>query len=363
MERRAQPEAAPRWPRLVALVLPCSAVIAAVLAGMALERDALVGAFARTDWVDAKLVPALRAWRARPATPGVLRGVVFGDSVLGVEPGSSVLARQVEADLGARGLSADLFAAVHGAFRAFQFYYLVDEVLATRPRLAVVEVNLRAFSRDWDARTRWRFPSASRYLSPGRVLALREVLAREDLSLLAPTLYRLQEATGTLHLGPGLRAYGEEALERSGDWVGSRLGLDGVPPTERMQRLFVTSLDAGLARAWYGGEPADTLVARVLRELRRALREGGAVTVLLVTPVNVDRIAELGLADELALPRKLAALRAAVGAAPDEWVDLHAAARPPEFLDATEHVHPETLARLAAPVAASVATQLTAPPQ
>ncbi|HYC21207.1 MAG TPA: hypothetical protein VEI94_00815 [Candidatus Bathyarchaeia archaeon] len=54
------------------------------------------------------------------------------------------------------------------------------------------------------------------------------------------------------------------------------------------------------------------------------LRAADVPTLFFVAPINVDRLAELRLTGELALPERLAALRDAIGASRNEWADFHA---------------------------------------
>jgi hypothetical protein len=341
------------WPRSLALVLPAVAVVGLAVGWTALDATALRAGVRETVWTEARLLPALRTWRARRRPQAIEPVALFGDSVAGM-PGFSPLAAGIQQALGEHGIHTDVLAVVHWAFRATQFYYLLDEVLAGRPQLVAVEVNPRAFSAAWARRADWRFAGLSRFLSLRRALRVRPALAADEVSLLDPLLYGLEDAVGALDLADGIRARAALALDSAGEAAGARLGLARSAAGDPRVADARLPLDVPRALAWYGGEPAAQPTAGVLRAVVRELRAAGVTVVLYVTPVNVERLAALGLDEVVALPRKLEALRVAVGAAPEEWLDLHASAAEGEFADATEHLTAPATARVAGRVAAAL---------
>ncbi|HYC21807.1 MAG TPA: hypothetical protein VEI94_03850 [Candidatus Bathyarchaeia archaeon] len=319
---------------LAMLVLPCLAVVAVVTIAFWLGRaeyQKLARTFSR---VEADLVPALLRWRSSRPPEGVDRGVMFGDSVLVLGCGKEGLRLEpmLAAELTSRGVPNELLSLAHGGFRATQFYYFLDDVLAGHPRLAAVEINLRSFSRDWAEQPVLRFQNLSRKLDWQRALRVRAPLAKEEVSLLDPPVYRLEERLDALDVANGINIRGRGLLTDSGHAVNRALGLR----TARVN--YARTLDAERAIASYENDFADHWMAAMLRELLRGLREAGVRTVLFVTPVNVDRIAELGLTERLDLPARIEDLRRAIGATPAEWRDLHAAVRAPEFRDESEHL-------------------------
>jgi hypothetical protein len=338
---------------LAMLVLPCFAVVAVITLTLWLGRNEyqkLARTFSR---IDADLAPALLKWRASRPAEGIDRGVMFGDSVLVLGCGKEGvrLEPMLGAELTSRGVRNELLSLAHGAFRATQFYYFLDDVLAGHPKLAVVEINLRSFSKDWAEQPILRFQNLSRKLTWQRALRVRAPLAKEEVSLLDPPVYRLEEQLDALDVANGVNIRGRGLLTDSGHAVNRELGL----PAERVN--YTRTLDAARAIASYENDFADHWMAAMLRELLRGLRAAGVTTVLFVTPVNVDRIAELGLTERLDLTTRIEDLRRAVGATGAEWRDLHAAVRAPEFRDESEHLQAAGCHQVAAALADALVEQ------
>jgi hypothetical protein len=286
-------------------------------------------------------------WVGRTRPPGVVGGIVFGDSVF-ARGETPLFAPALEAVLARRGVHADLLDLSYRGLGAFQFYYALRPALAGRPRFAIIEVNVRTFAEDW-ATGGLRAAQMSARLSLSQILRIRHALATQSLSVLAPFTYRLEEATGMLFLCDGLRHYGSTVLEDAGTRVNAMLGLTQGPPAQRTAQLYPRSLDASNARAWYAQDFADTPTADALRALVADLHAADVTVRLVVAPINTARLAALGVAIQ-DLERRLGQLRDGVGARADEWVETSQLVSPADFTDAI-HVKTEALERVAELVA------------
>jgi hypothetical protein len=346
--------------RVLAVLVPCLLALVAAGAWVWARHARLAAVATAGTLVESRVLPSIARWSTRPRPAGTVGAVLFGDSLVGIEPASTALGRGLRAELAARGTPVDLLEVTNHSFHAIEFYYLLDEVLAGRPRVAVIEVNLVSFAPDWNSRRGRGFPELSRYLTFARAHAVRDALAEERVGILDPWIYRLRAATHTLHLIEGVRIQGQDVLAAWGDRVNRTLGLDALTLDERRRQdaLALLHLGPDLARTWFGGDPTTTPTAHVLRVLVQALRDAGVDVVLYVSPMNVERLAALGLTDELRLDDEVEAVRRAVGARPEEWVDLHAAARGSDFLDGAGHLRPPAIEALTPPIAAAVAARL-----
>lgn len=333
------------------LAIGAGAVVLVGLGMLWVARDTLGARGQRYLLIERQVIPRIAAWSEVVEPPARRKAVLWGDSVVswaGVDLGTSIAA-----ELRERGVDTDLLTVAHPAFRAIHFYYLLDDVLAARPRIGVVQVNPAAFSPGWTAQSD-RYRNLSRKLGPGRVPAVHDALAAEGVTLLDPFLYRLEDRLGLLYVVEGLRAWWFDELTRLGDALNAALPIASGPTVGRVLARMSRS-DAFTVRARYGGDLAADPQAGVLREMLRRLRAADVTPLLYVTPVNVERLAALGVRDALDLERGIERLRQAVGATPDEWLDLHALLPATDFHDATEHLHPDASRRVAAAVADAVA--------
>lgn len=331
-------------------------MIGVFAAGLWLDRDRLRSLGASFSLADTRILPALAAWTDGPGPPDHVRVALFGDSVLECEKGSTKLGPMLSETLDAHGVPNALVTVGQTALRPVHFYYFLDRVLAARPQLAVIEVNVVAFSPWWIEGRYLGFREQSRLLSPGRSLRARRALDAERVSLLDPAIYRLEERLGVLYVMEGLRRTWEGRLATWGLTVSAAMGVPEARPA--VHPLGVADLDSAEARLFYGNDLAGAPTAGALRLLLEDLRAAGVATLLFVTPLPVDRFAELGLADELALPARLARLRAAVGAAPGEWLDLHDMLPSDAFGDYRAHLHPDACRRVAGRLVDALATRV-----
>jgi len=165
---------------------------------------------------------------------------------------------------------------------------------------------------------------------------LRTALAREEVGLFDPFVYRLADRLGVLYLVPGLKERWRILLEARGTALNASLGVAAARLDIR--GLMGRRLDAPRARKFFGANQADNPLVLVLRDLASDLRRTGATVLLYVPPINVPLLEQLGVREELRLPERIEAIRAAVGATPEEWLDLHAVAPPGAFRDWVGHM-------------------------
>jgi hypothetical protein len=294
----------------------------------------------------------LRAAGARRAP--VPRVVVFGDSLLRCKtvdvPG--LLGWSVRAgDRPVQILRADDL-----GFRPLQFYYLLDAVIATEPSVAVVEVNVGALPNVGFAR-QIRYLSLSRTLSFAQALRVHDALAQDDLSVLDPWLYRLEARHDLLYVSDGIQSWARRRLDDAGGWVNHRLGLRTSRLDLRAARLAMAGVDATAMRRIYDVDQARAPMTGVLREVYRGFRRAGVDVQFWVAPINVDRLADVGVRDELDLPARIERIRIAVGATPEEWLDLHALHPKDVLADWAGHAKPEGCQRTAERIAAALAAR------
>jgi hypothetical protein len=345
------------WRRALALGVPCLVVLATLAAiAWALREPARRGLPQRAS-IEGGVLKRFELWRARRG-PGARRGaVLFGDSLL-VCSDRAPLATLLAARLAETGRSYDLLALAHPAFRPIIAYYLLDDVLAARPALVVVGLNLRELGTPSDDPS-FRFAALSRRLSPARALAAREALGADELGPLAPPLYRLEERLDLLYVADGIRERGRSALDTAGWWLNRRLGVGDTATLRAVVADLQTRHDEGALRSamsTYTTDFAASPQADVLRLALEELRAADARVLLYVSPVNVEYLAALGLSDaELALADRVEALRLAVGATPAEWLDLHASERADGFSDVWNHLTRPACERVARRLAAAIA--------
>jgi hypothetical protein len=337
--------------RALGLALAFAVTLALLLGWGWRHREDIRAAGTRSVNYDGSL-EKLRATAERPA--GAPRVVVFGDSLLGCGtvdvPG--LLGRSVLAE----GRPVQVVRADGLAFRALQFYYLLDDVLAARPSLAVVEVNLASLTNIGFGR-QIRYLSLSRALSVADALRVRGALAQDDLTLLDPWLYRVEARHDLLYVSDGLQTWARQRLADAGGWVNRRLGLRVSEMNLRAARLAAKGVGAPLMRDLYAVDQTRLPMTAALRGVYRRLRRAGVDVQLWVAPITVNRLADLGVREELDLPARIERLRVAVGATPEEWLDLHALHPKEVFVDWAGHAKPEGCQRTAERIASALAAR------
>ncbi len=239
----------------------------------------------------------------------------------------------------------------HRFFRPQQFYYLLDEVLAGKPAVAIIEVNTGVL---WPTPPPFlrgaRFLNLSRKLSLRRAWRIRDALAAEELTLFDPFIYRLEEKADLLFVVDGVRDYWEQRLEGYGAQFNRLLDLAQDDPPKAFKYRADAAKDKALRRAPEGDE-ADHPVTVVLREMHRELR-AAKVQVLFYHPPERRR--------PLAGPREdrtSEAVRVAVEATPDQWLDLRHLLPPHDFRDFS-HLLPSGCERVAEALHEALDTRL-----
>ena len=334
--------------RTAEIALPCLATVLLALGVAWWFRAPLVEKATKANGVDRVVLPALEKWAADP-TPGTVRGVFFGDSLTmsltsigrgGSKDGVPVI---VEKALRDAGTKIDLLALTHAAFRPLHLAYVLDDVLAGRPRFVVVELNLRLIAPTWDALPALRFLPLSRRLPLRRQLELAPFLREEGIGTLHPGVYRVQEALSLLYVMDGIRITGSDWMSAQSSRVEGAFGL------ARSDRQ-VQSLERNDDRAAYASRLADGPSAAILHMLDRELAAAGVWTLYYVSPVNPDALAAAGVTDTAALAARVDELRTAAGVPPERWLDLHALLPASAFLDRMNHLRPSALRTVATKV-------------
>jgi hypothetical protein len=328
----------PGWGRLaLGLGLPCLVALGAIVGALWCQREALRLPVNVRPAIERLVIPRIEA--AQRLADYVPRMALFGDSFATCD--REPVAQFLQQEIHARGPANYVMDVSYPAFRPLQFYYLLDEVIAARPQGVVVEVNLPYLSSNWRHWRALRYLSLSRKLAVGRALRVRAALSLDGLSPFDPLVYRLEDATDTLFVADGIHDWGVTQLDDYGHLLNDALGLPTVPTKQRnLRRLH--PFNARQARSVFEPDQTRHPMAGVLRRIGRELRQAGVEVLYYVSPVPVGRLDDLGVREELDLPARIERLRVAVGAAPEEWVDLHAlVSTKAVFKDWVGHMHPE----------------------
>jgi len=337
---------------LLSLGIPCALVLAVAFVWAWSCRQELRRTAASGILVESRVLPRIREWGAAPR-PGALRIALFGDSLLmardrqekGEIPSMFVqLGPMIAETLQQRGLRNDVVTVAHFAFRPLQFYYLLDDVLAGKPDVAVVSLNLPVYSSDIRFGEGFGFKNLSRLLSWDQQREIRSVLEEEEITVLDPSVYALQSRIGFLYVVDGVRQLGQDWIQRAAEWI---------ERTFRVRRAPQSRSPAEEARERYALDPDHAMVAMTAR-LVRDLRAAGVEILVYVAPIDVGRLRRLGVYDELDLPGQIEALRIAIGATPEEFRDFHDVLPRNVFADHRNHLRRAGLRRLAERVAPEI---------
>jgi hypothetical protein len=344
---------------LLSLALPCVLVLLAFGTWAWWSRAELRRSAASGIAVDSSILPRIHRWRAQ-ARPGVPRLALFGDSLVmardpvakGELPSMFVqLGPMVAEALLAQGRRNDLVTVAHFAFRPVHYYYLLDEVLAGRPDVAIVSLNLPVFASEAHFGEGLDFKNLSRRLSWQRQREIRPILEHEEISPLDPSLYALQEQVGLLYVLDGVRLKAQGWVDGAAGWLERTLGLERAAPrlprAEQARKRYTIDLE----------HPMVETTARLLQ----GLHDAGVGVLVYVAPIDVDRLRRLGVYDELDLEGQIEALRIAIGATPEEFRDFHTLLRKGAFADHRNHLRRVGLRRLATRVAAEIPQRIPRP--
>jgi len=312
--------------RTAEIALPCLATVLVALGVAWWFRAPLVDKATMANKVDRVVLPALEKWATDP-TPAAVRGVFFGDSLTmsltsigqgGSKHGVPVI---VEKALRDAGTEIDLLALTHAAFRPLHLAYLLDDVLAGRPRFVVVELNLRLIRPTREALSgALRFLPLSRRLPLRRQLEMAPFLREEGIGTLHPGVYRVQEALSLLYVMDGIRIAGNDWMSAQSSRVERAFGL-------ARRDNWLPSLEGNDDRGASASRLADGPPALILQLLDRELAAAGVWTLYYVSPVNPDALAAAGVTDTAAFAARVEELRTAAGVPPERWLDLHAMRR------------------------------------
>lgn len=331
-------------------------MIAACLGLLWAYREPLAKIGAGNGAVERGALRRLEKWRAKPVVRP--RIVVFGDSlnICANPPAKNYnsVGLVVRAASALAGRQFDIVDLTQPGLLPIHFYALLDEALETPVALVALEVNLRTFLDPHVRAGEERLPGLARKLDFGDGLRVRDALEREGMSVLDPPLLRLKDQLGLLYVFEGARQGAIDLLAAAGASVKDALGLKQrwLGPTSESARRFALSYMVD-----YASHPNAT----VLREAVRELHAAGIPVIVYVAPVNVEYLRTRGDdfdADEL--ERRLDALRTSIGAAPSEWLDLHAKLPARKFRDQQNHLFYDACADVGRPLAER-AMRLVAP--
>src|SRR5262249_24570829 len=121
----------------------------------------------------------ISAWQAHPREAGVVRAVLFGDSVTLKPDGEGLLGSALALALAGHRVRTDLLEVTYPGLSVLPFFYSLERIVAGQPAVAVVEVNLRTFAEDWGAENSLRFRRLAALLSLRQALANRSLLATQ----------------------------------------------------------------------------------------------------------------------------------------------------------------------------------------
>jgi len=286
--------------------------------------------------VDTLILPGLHQWQLRADRVHPSSTVIFGDSLLTCNAQAD-LTQLIAQRLAEHDLPTSIVRVGHPAFSPIHFYYLLDEILAGGSDRVIVEINLRLFTPYRGYGGSMRLRNLSRELSFSRALRIRQALAAEDLSLLDPPIYRLEDALDALYLPDGVQLLGGDVLATWGEAINRHLRLRNVAPEWRAVAAIPHDR-ARWARREYGSDQTSHPFAGVLREALLDLHRAHVPVLFYVSPINLAWLRQAGVEEELRLGERIEALRRAIGAAPAEWLDLHAAAPAGAFRDSEGHM-------------------------
>jgi hypothetical protein len=324
----------------------CTLTIALLLGWAWRNRVWLQEPILQQPYLESGALSELRVWQGRSRTvPG---GVVLGNSL--TECRGSTVGDVATGRLAARNTPHTVVTVWGGAFGPVQYYYLLDDVLAGRPEVVIIEVDqIRLVS------TRITpgllYLALSRKLSFDQALRIRTALASEGVTLFDPFLYRLEERRDVSYLVPGVQERWREVLTRWGDAVNTTAGVRTT--SFDLRGLYLMSAES--TRTIGRLDPNDSPLVPVLREIGARLRRAGVTVLFYVSPMNEAILGPQLSANQAR--QRLNRLRVAVGAAPEEWVDLHDALPSDAFRDWQGHMQPVGCERVGEKLADAVLTR------
>jgi hypothetical protein len=282
------------------------------------------------------------------------RVALIGDSVLLPEPRKeSVPIKLVKALGRSSGTSADLHVLSWPALGPIAAYCLLDEILAVRPDIVVLEVNLRSVgARQLGA---FGFPELAGYIRANRLpeaafLPLSDAGITLDRLLMYRSLFALGAQKPWASLADRqarlvhVRDFVEDRIARAtggerallgrqfaiAAWVYAR---DLTPGRNRITK------HAALVklRPVLEGVPPEGTRLRVLSATLERLGAAGVPTVVWVPPVNLEHMGSLGFSSD-GLSRSAKSVGLVTKAAGASFVDLHGILGNDAFVDSGDHL-------------------------
>jgi hypothetical protein len=344
----AGPRAAPRWVALLA-----AAAGGFALTGLLLVRllDG-VGERYRPVALEGGIRTERQLGKAVRVAGGRRRIFLLGDSlVFDMTPRPRSIPDNLAALLAARTRGRDYVRAVASpGLGAFAHYFLADRILAARPDVVVLSVNLHWFSPIW----RGIDPPTLAGWLPARRWAEALALPLEATGVSADRLafYRALVASGAL---PAWYRLQREQLRVQGAWQAAarRLqALSGMPEglayeTEHGRRALARRAERGRSTATYAaatfgpvfaGIDADSPTVRALDTLLARYRDAGVAVVVYVAPINVEHLRRLGVYDARGAASAVDFLGRLARRRGARFLDLHALLPDAAFADQNDHL-------------------------
>ncbi len=274
----------------------------------------------------------------------------LGDSTVGGVDQEGSIPRHLEAESN-RMLAADSRVRVTNlsspGMGPFDYYFIADLVVQSRPDLVVMLLNLSTFSESFTAT--FRRPELAGWIPPGRffealALPLYRVgvttdqlvvdMALAELGMLAPWRFVRREQARFNHaknrlfkaIDAEIGAGNQAGFARTRmDHFGRRYNREGG------KRLNEVGVEQRFGAALAGVEPDHfnlEMLAAAIRVFRaapdaRGDRDGGIPVLVYANPTNVENFRDLGALNEEGLALTLRRVAATVEELGAHWVDLH----------------------------------------
>ena len=307
--------------------------------------------------IERSAMMAMLLWQASPPQ-GLFRVVVLGDSLF-LSRGDEDHPRQVHhiplaESLKKERVPAAVLPLVQTAFRPIHFWYILDDVLETRPDLVVIEINLRLLGLQHHLPASYRFAALSRRLSLRRMGMLRNAMQVEEVDPVEPFVWKASEAMGTLYALEGARGLGREMLTDLGNQTNAWLGLTAIGRLNPFEALDTVEE----AELMYGWEPGEHPGVEALRGVRDELQAHGIPVLFVVAPVRHELLRKLGVSDQIDLDSRIDRLQVELDASSLEWLNLSAALPDSSFHDQQNHLSEDGLSMVADRIARRVNRRL-----
>ncbi|MBW2274777.1 MAG: hypothetical protein JRG96_16030 [Deltaproteobacteria bacterium] len=302
--------------------------------------------------VTRRRLPALRDGRA----PGAARVAFLGDSTTISYPHGRTIPDRLEAALAREERApVEIHSLAISGIGPFEYYFLIEEIMAARPHAVVFAFNLDTLSQAWRGNN--SRPELAGWVEPAR---LGEALAL-PLHWIGLTVDRLFFYMSIVRAG-AFEAWQELTLEqarmgRAQDALRHHLGelcsgnpelaFDEALDTNTLALLCLPGSDNrrfsergqlehhGDALAGIGPEHP---VLRVFAATLERLRDGGIPVLVYLAPANVEHMGRLGIFDGPGLASTIAAVETVARSAGADFADLHDLFPDETFRDASGHL-------------------------